>query len=71
MNAIERFQRIRDYIDTQNICDELFGGGRRTLTVQQYMLANKAEVAYKLLMEQATVIVVPDYIQQAILWVKG
>lgn len=23
MNAIERFQRIRDYIDTQNICDEL------------------------------------------------
>ena len=59
------------YKVNSNICDELFGGGRRTLTVQQYMLANKAEVAYKLLMEQATVIVVPDYIQQAILWVKG
>jgi len=23
MKVIERFQRIRDYVDTQNICDEL------------------------------------------------
>jgi len=23
MKAIERFQRIRDYVDSQNICDEI------------------------------------------------
>ncbi len=23
MNTIERFQRIQDYIDTRNICDEI------------------------------------------------
>lgn len=37
------------YEDNSAICDELFGKGRKTLGVQEYMLANKAEAALELL----------------------
>ena len=51
-------------------CDELFGAGRRTLSVIEYMLANKAEVAYKLLTQKGETINVPQYIREALEWVN-
>lgn len=80
------FDNIRVYADTSNDrytfevavyndneadCEELFGADRRTLTVLKYMLANKAEAAYKLLLHKAETIVVPQYIREALLWVNA
>ncbi|RYE35442.1 MAG: ATP-dependent endonuclease [Sphingobacteriaceae bacterium] len=58
------------YQNNSKICDELFLAGRRTLNVQEYMLANKAEVAYTLLDKKGSEIVVPQYIQDALTWIK-
>ncbi len=59
------------YADNQADCDVMFAGGRRTLTVQQYMLANKAEAAYKLLSEKRETIETPQYIREALEWVNA
>lgn len=56
--------------DNEADCDELFGAGRRTLSVIEYMLANKAEVAYKLLTQKGETINVPQYIREALEWVN-
>lgn len=53
------------------LCELLFGEGRRTLTVQDYMLANKAEAAFKLLQHDGEELCVPDYIQEALAWLRG
>ena len=58
------------YQDNQGICDELFSPGRRTLSVQDYMLQNKADVAFELLDKKADSIVPPSYIVDAIEWIK-
>lgn len=58
------------YRDNQTACDELFEDGRRTLSVLKYMLANKAEAAYKLLTEKSDTIVTPQYIKKALEWVS-
>lgn len=56
--------------DNTAICNELFLEGRRSLTVQDYMLKNKADVAFELLDKKATEINVPKYIIEAIEWIK-
>ena len=56
--------------DNTAICNELFSEGRRSLTVQDYMLKNKADVAFELLDKKATEINVPQYIKEAIEWIK-
>ena len=53
------------------ICNELFLAGRKKLTVQEYMLKNKADVAFELLDKKAGEIEVPDYIKNAIEWIKN
>lgn len=58
------------YNDNTIGCDELFGADRRTLSVLNYMLANKAEAAYKLLTQKGETIVVPQYIKEALEWVN-
>jgi putative ATP-dependent endonuclease of the OLD family len=58
------------YEKNQTTCDSLFSTGRRTLTVQEYMLKNKAEVAYELLDKKSNEIVVPEYIKLAIEWIN-
>lgn len=58
------------YNDNKAGCDELFGTDRRTLSVLNYMLANKAEAAYKLLTQKGETIAVPQYIKEALEWVK-
>lgn len=62
---------ICTYNSNKSLCDELFGSERRTLTVQDYMLNNKAEVAYQLLVEKGSELIVPEYIKEAILWVNA
>lgn len=51
-------------------CDELFLAGRTTLTVEEYMLKNKADVAFKLLDKKSDDLVTPKYIQEAIEWIR-
>ncbi len=58
------------YQDNADLCDALFRGTRRTLTVQDYMLANKAEAAFQLLQLHAEKLTVPDYIQEALAWIR-
>ncbi|MCF5651429.1 AAA family ATPase [Pseudomonas syringae] len=59
------------YLDNKKVCDDLFGKGRRTLTVQDYMLKNKADVAFELLTAKANELVAPAYIQEAITWIRA
>lgn len=58
------------YQDNQAVCDELFAPGRRTLSVQDYMLQNKADVAFELLDKKADYIIPPKYIVDAIVWIR-
>jgi predicted ATP-dependent endonuclease of OLD family len=69
-NAISTFE-ISFYKNNEIICNELFLAGRKTLTVQEYMLGNKADVAFELLDKKADNLVVPDYIKRAIEWIKA
>jgi putative ATP-dependent endonuclease of OLD family len=58
------------YQDHKVACDELFLPGRVNLTVQNYMLANKADVAFELLDKREAALAAPSYIQAAIAWIK-
>lgn len=58
------------YEDNKDLCDQLFGQTRRSLSVQQYMLNNKTETAFQLLDKKANEIVCPPYIQEAIKWIS-
>lgn len=69
-NTISTFE-ISFYQTNQVICDELFLPGRKTLSVQEYMLGNKADVAFELLDRKAESVIVPDYIKRAIEWIKA
>jgi putative ATP-dependent endonuclease of OLD family len=59
------------YEDNTNICDNLFLAGRKQLTVQQYMLKNKTNAAFKLLEMNGAELVAPKYIQEAIAWIRA
>lgn len=69
-DAVSTFE-ISIYQSNTAICDELFSAGRKTLTVQEFMLKNKADVALELLDKKASVIEVPEYIKDAIRWIKN
>ncbi|MBA4406572.1 ATP-dependent endonuclease [bacterium] len=58
------------YEDNKDICDALFGVARKTLTVLEYMLENKAEAALELLEKKGDELNIPAYIKEAILWIK-
>ncbi|KFC79763.1 ATP-dependent nuclease [Rahnella aceris] len=59
------------YSDNQQTCDDLFAAGRKKLTVQEYMLKNKADVAFELLTKKAAELIAPKYIQDAIEWIRA
>ena len=69
-NSRETFE-VAVYRDNQEICDGLFGEGRRTLSVPDYMLQNKADVAFELLDKKGDELTVPQYIQEAITWIRA
>jgi putative ATP-dependent endonuclease of the OLD family len=56
--------------DNEELCIQLFSEGRKTLSVLEYMLANKADAALKLLEEGGDKIQASDYIVQALTWIK-
>lgn len=59
---------IAMYEDNTVICDEIFKP--RTLSVQDFMLANKTRSAYDLLDKKENELVAPEYINQAITWIN-
>ena len=71
-NDIERYTfELSVYRDNTADCDNLFGADRRSLTVVDYMLSNKAEAAYKLLTQKEETLIVPHYIREALIWVNA
>lgn len=59
------------YKDNIEVCEALFGGGRRTLSVEEYMLKNKADAAFEILDKKTAEIVPPEYIKRAIEWIRA
>ncbi len=58
------------YRSNMQKCDLIFSEGRKTLTVEQYMLKNKAEVAYQLASNFGADLSPPGYVQDAIAWLN-
>jgi len=58
------------YEDNKAVCDEQFLAGRKKLTVQEYMLANKTDAAFLLLEHKEDRLVAPAYIQEAVTWIR-
>lgn len=54
----------------QGICDKLFSGGNIKKSPLDFMLANKAESALRLVEKHSEDINVPEYIQEAIQWIN-
>lgn len=67
-NSISTFE-IAIYDVNKQICDDLFSAGRKKLTVLEYMLQNKADVAYHILDKKSDKLVCPNYIKSAIEWI--
>jgi putative ATP-dependent endonuclease of OLD family len=62
---------ISFYESNSAICNDLFSGRVRTNTVLQYMLSNKAEAAYQLLLNRSDDLVAPEYIKEALEWISA
>ena len=58
------------YNANKSLCEQLFGPGRRTLSVLDYMLGNKTDAAFELLDKFGSQLVAPTYIQKAIEWIR-
>lgn len=58
------------YQDNTKTCETLFSANRKKLSVQEYMLKNKADVAFELLNQETAVVIAPGYIKEAIKWIK-
>ena len=59
------------YQDNAEVCEELFAPGRKTLSVQDYMLKNKATAAFELTKKMSSKLTPPSYITDAISWLKS
>ncbi len=59
------------YESNTAICDEIFAARLKTNTVPEYMLANKSEVAYQLLVQKGDELVAPSYIAEAVQWISA
>ena len=68
-NDLKTFE-ICLYEANSGICELRFEKGRRSLTVQDYMLANKTEAAFLLLQKEGRHLTTPGYIQKAIEWIR-
>lgn len=68
-NILSTFE-INVHDCNMNLCEQLFGVQRKTLTVLDYMLKNKAEAAFELLEKESGQLVAPNYIQEAIQWIR-
>ena len=68
-NPVRRTFEICIYQDNTALCEEIFKNPRRKILVLDYMLDNKAEAALALL-AKADSVKAPQYIQDAISWVR-
>ena len=68
-NALHTFE-VCMYQDNQAACEELFAAGRKTLSVEDYMLKNKTDAAFQLLEKKGVSLAAPGYIRQAVAWIK-
>jgi putative ATP-dependent endonuclease of OLD family len=59
------------YRENQAVCEQLFAAGRKTLSVEEYMLKNKTDAAFQLLEKKGSKLVAPAYIQQAVTWIRA
>lgn len=59
------------YQDNMATCKALFAAGRKSLSVEDYMLKNKTDAAFALLRSEGSVLVAPEYIQQAVSWIRA
>lgn len=59
------------YNDNRATCDAEFTSPRRRNPIQDYMLSNKADAAFRLLKKHRDTIVVPQYIKDAIQWIDA
>ncbi|OUS23371.1 ATP-dependent endonuclease [Thalassotalea sp. 42_200_T64] len=57
--------------DNQVTCDALFSGGGITKPPLEFMLDNKAESALRLVDNHADNLIVPAYIEEAIVWINA
>lgn len=57
--------------DNPQMCTDVFVSPRRKLSIQDYMMSNKAEAAFKLLSNMPNNLVVPEYIKNAIKWIDA
>ncbi len=69
-NNVRSTFEICVYEDNTQLCDLLFKKDRATLSVQEYMLKNKTDAAFALLEKAATQLSTPEYINEAIAWIK-
>jgi putative ATP-dependent endonuclease of OLD family len=69
-NARDTFE-VCMYEDNRAICDSLFQAARTRLTVQEYMLKNKTDAAFKLLDKKGYELVAPKYVQDAVIWIRA
>ena len=58
------------YEDNKSLCETHLGSVRKTISVQSYMLANKADAAFELLKKAEKDLIAPAYIQEAISWIR-
>jgi putative ATP-dependent endonuclease of OLD family len=70
-NSLRRTFEICLYEDNRATCDGLFQTPGRTLSIIDYMLANKTDAAFELLDKKADELVAPSYIQEAIEWIRA
>ncbi len=59
------------YEDNTDICEGQFRAARKTLNVQDYMLKNKTDAAFQLLGKKGAELVAPNYIQEAVAWIRA
>lgn len=58
------------YTTNQQVCDSLFTTSHIKLEPEEYMLKNKTEAALRLLENKSTELKAPQYIQDAIEWIR-
>ncbi|OYW86482.1 hypothetical protein B7Z17_00295 [Candidatus Saccharibacteria bacterium 32-49-10] len=69
-NSTNTTFEISFYNANASFCDGLFSTGRRTLTVQQYMLNNKTDAAFEILKGYGSTVAIPSYISDAMKWIS-
>lgn len=69
-NAKSTFEKVI-YRENTKVCDDLFLAARKTLTVENYMLSNKTESAFNLVLkDKVKDMHIPSYITEAIEWIR-